>query len=382
MGAVRMPRGGAAAKVGTPNPVRSKAKIGRKCVESDTLPVLLVTGFLGAGKTTIVNSLLRGRGSLRVAVFVNEFGEVDVDGAVLRQRGKINRDRVLTLRNGCMCCSGNDDLEVVLREEFNDAQKELDLLIIETSGVTDPRPVLATLEAIPGLSVDRVVCVVDATTVGNVTFGASDGARPQISYADVLVLSKVDLLSTQQIDLAEKSLLTQRGATCSALPNPTIVRASNGALNLAALCSITPGAKRADSCGGAFKRRRVSPAEVLAASAHEELARHTFFTAYPVDRQRFEAWAAALPGDLLRAKGLLQVKGEKHQMLWHWAGGRSSALESVDSNDCKDPGCSREKEIHPVRGCEIVLIGRYGEPGWNPQVFDESLRHCVADGKG
>jgi len=265
---------------------------------------MLVTGFLGAGKTTFVNSLLRSRGSQRVAVFVNEFGDVDVDGEVLRGLGGVDRNKVLSLKDGCMCCGGKDDFETVLREEFHDAKKDLDYLIIETSGVSDPRPVLASLETIPNVYVDRVVCVVDATTLSNVAFGGCDGAQPQIACADVLVLSKVDLLENTSQELqAEKSLLAQhrlasRSLGCAAT-KPTVVRSSSGDVDLNTLRSLPSK----DVCSS--KRRRIVKTNAAASHTHDSLAKVSVVTPYEFDRKRFQAWAAALPKGLVRGKGLI-----------------------------------------------------------------------------
>ncbi|CAK9023180.1 47 kDa protein (P47K), partial [Durusdinium trenchii] len=122
--------------------------------------VCIITGFLGAGKTTLLNHILNQQGA-RVAVFVNEFGSVDIDGDLIRWQGKIDEARVVTLDNGCMCCEVNADLQRQLRKILED------LLVIETSGLCDPAPVLSTLEQLDDLAVslhlDTVVTVMDAS---------------------------------------------------------------------------------------------------------------------------------------------------------------------------------------------------------------------------
>eukprot|EP00913_Durusdinium_trenchii_P019979 g18778.t1 len=140
-----------------------------------TAMVCIITGFLGAGKTTLLNHILNQQGETvrhqghcvrpklggvdtgaRVAVFVNEFGSVDIDGDLIRWQGKIDEARVVTLDNGCMCCEVNADLQRQLRkilEAQKKAPEKLDLLVIETSGLCDPAPVLSTLEQLDDLAV-------------------------------------------------------------------------------------------------------------------------------------------------------------------------------------------------------------------------------------
>lgn len=329
------------------------------------LPVVLVTGFLGAGKTTLVNHLLRNRQGLRVAVFVNEYGSTDVDGELLRRQGEIERRRVLTLRDGCMCCGGNDDLRAVLSEELGSAQarEELDILIIETSGVSDPKPILATLAAAEGIYVDSVVCVFDAATADDPSFGASKDAQRQLACADVLILSKVDLVGDDMValDRAEQKLLAMQGRAAAAMScddkclsrqSPPVFRASRG-------CGIELAAVRGMRPRGAA----VAAALAEMQGSHEEYATHAYFRGRTLDRLFFESWAATqLPG-VLRAKGLFRVQDDPRLFVWHFAGGRGSELNAVEGGDA------------PV-GCEFVFIGRYG-CGWSPLDIDNGLDACL-----
>merc|ERR1719197_1454393 len=106
------------------------------------MPICLITGFLGAGKTTLVNHILTNSQGLRAAVFVNEYGTVDIDGALIRWQGQIDEDRVISLSNGCICCQVNDDLARQLAKLLETRRDAVDVVIIETSGVCDPEPVL------------------------------------------------------------------------------------------------------------------------------------------------------------------------------------------------------------------------------------------------
>jgi G3E family GTPase len=322
----------------------------------------LVTGFLGAGKTTLVNQVLRSRKHVRAAVYVNEYGAADVDGEFLRWQGKIDRRRVLTIEDGCMCCGGKDDLRTVLAEELgtDQARSELDVLIVETSGVCDPRPVLGTLAEAHGVYLDSVVVVFDATTVGDASFGASEDAQRQLKCADVLMLSKADLLAHEAAaGAAEKQLLElYRKSTGDARPEPRLIRKAIGQVMLEDLCEFP-------LCGeGQRCSPRERPIEEVKEGIHSEFATHAFCVGKPLDRERFETWAAAPPKGLVRAKGMLWVQGEPTGMVWHLAGGRSSGLHAV------------EGQTKPQLS-ELVFIGNYGDE-WNPYDIEESIRQCIA----
>lgn len=326
-----------------------------------SLPVILVTGFLGAGKTTLVNQVLRSRKHIRAAVFVNEYGAADVDGEVVRWQGAIEKHRVLTVKDGCMCCGGKDDLRTVLAEELGDAKAtaELDVLIIETSGVCDPRPVLATLAEARGVYVDSVVVVFDATTVGDTTFGASEDAQRQLKCADILLLSKLDLLPDEAAaDAAEQQLLSRyHESVAAARPAPRVLRRAPGQVTLEDICEVAVLGK-----GGGAPKERTSM-EGVAVGVHATFATHAYTSGRAFDRKRFEAWAASPHPALVRAKGVLWVEGEKHGMVWHFAGGRSSGLHPVEGH--KQPQFS-----------ELVFIGNYGE-GWKPFELDARLKECL-----
>ena len=131
------------------------------------LPCTLLTGFLGAGKTTLLNHILRHANGRRVGVLVNEFGSVDIDSSLLAADAEIS-STTMELSNGCVCCTINGSLRDALFQMLS-RRNELDVLLIETTGVADPGPVLTTMR-LPefveaNLRVDAVVTVVDAASV-------------------------------------------------------------------------------------------------------------------------------------------------------------------------------------------------------------------------
>jgi G3E family GTPase len=159
-------------------------------VSSSRVPVVVLSGFLGSGKTTLLNHLLREAGGRRVAVIVNEFGEVGIDGA--RVAGS---EQFVELDNGCLCCALNEDLKRTLADLRE--RGGFEHLVLETTGLADPLPVAWTFSR-PGLAdfyrVDAIVTVVDAAHLDRALAEAPE-ATLQIERADLLVLNKLDLVA-------------------------------------------------------------------------------------------------------------------------------------------------------------------------------------------
>lgn len=256
---------------------------------------------------------------------------------------------------------------------------ELDMLIVETSGASDPWPILTTLASIPRVYVDKVICVVDTTTARSATFGAGQDASRQIAAADVLVLSKVDMLQggTKAAEQLELQLLKIHEEflkpTTPACDKVHTIWASHGTITSDSLQLVLP---QAINRGMPAKRRRrdndAAESDVsVDQGKHENFASHMWFRGGSLDKKKFLKWSAALArnGSVLRAKGLLSIQGHKQPMLWHLAGGRSNDLEELGST-IAGMGPSNE----------LVIIGHYGA-GWEPMKFDSSLEDCLSSSR-
>lgn len=200
-------------------------------------PVLVVTGFLGSGKTTLIRALLARDGRAGTAVIVNEAGEVGLDHDLLRRV----EERTVLLAGGCLCCARREDLVETLRELLDADQAHtspvpLELVVIETSGLADAGPVAATITADPVLChhfrLAGVVTTVDAVT-GRQALERHREAVSQAAAADCLILTKADIATPREVSELRARLLTLN-------PAATLVEATFGEVDLEALLATRP----------------------------------------------------------------------------------------------------------------------------------------------
>ena len=265
------------------------------------IPVTVVTGFLGAGKTTLVRQFLTTPEGRNTAVIINEYGAVGIDDALVRG----STDAVALLGNGCVCCTTRSDLQVALRRLFTDRERgkvpAFGRVVIETSGLADPGPILQTFATDQALGaeffVEVVVTLVDAVS-GLATLDWSVEARKQIILADRIVITTTDLITADSADPRTRDALTTRLRELNA--HAAIETAVDGMLE--PLCLIEAAATG-----------RINPGFIAEAKHSDGIASFVITEEAPLIWDAFartmETLIALRGADLLRVKGFLNVVG-------------------------------------------------------------------------
>lgn len=159
------------------------------------IPVTILGGYLGSGKTSLLNHLLRNNGGLKLAVMVNDFGNLPIDATLIEAR----HDDVISLSGGCVCCSYGNDLTMALLK-LQERSPTPDQIIIESSGVALPGSIASTLSLMQGFVVDGVTVLVDADAILAQANNAyiADTIERQLNQADIILLNKIDLVNAEK----------------------------------------------------------------------------------------------------------------------------------------------------------------------------------------
>jgi len=304
------------------------------------LPVTIVTGFLGAGKTTLLRHILKHAEGRRIAVIVNEFGELGIDGDLLKQCAigcseEEAQGRVFELANGCLCCTVQEEFFPVMTELVA-RRADLDHILIETSGLALPKPLVQAFnwpEIRNACTVDAVITLVDSPAVAEGTFAAFpeqvDAQRQQdpnldhesplhelfadqLASADLVILNKTDLLNAEALSRVHAEVAEELP------PAVKIIDARNGELPLSILLGLNSETER----------------HIEQRQTHHDLEDHEDH-----DHDEFQSFALELPAvdeakllpvlkeavarhGILRIKGFVAVTGKPMRLLLQGVGQR------------------------------------------------------------
>ena len=331
------------------------------------LPVLIVTGCLGAGKTTLVNHLLRAGHGLRLAVIVNEFGAAGIDGELIDS----GEEELFEMNNGCICCSVRGDLIRTLHGLLPRLDG-FDGVVVETTGLADPGPVAQTfliddvLRA--RMMLTSIATVIDARHApGQISPKATPGpeARAQIAFADQIVLNKTDLVAPADLEQVEALL-------SGINPQAELIRAERGKVDPQRLLRR-----------GGFDLERIE--ELLQSMAapkecgpdcghdhhhhyrhdhhhHDDIGTVLVESAAPMDAGLISDWLAAHLAqngrDVLRVKGIVHAKDEPRKLVFH-------AVHMLLEGDFLGPWPEGEAPLS-----RIVFIGRHLDAATLQTAFD------------
>ncbi|MET4218592.1 G3E family GTPase [Bradyrhizobium sp. LB14.3] len=320
------------------------------------VPILLVTGFLGAGKTTVVNHLLAHAEGRRIAAIVNDFGAINIDAELIAGAS----DGVVSLANGCICCSLQGDLLRTLSTLLRRDPKP-EYIVIETSGVADPADIVRNLMdpvILREAPLETVLCVMDAAT----PLAALDDAlqRSQLRVADIVALSKLDLADEGAGGRMREAIRAQRVPA-------VVVDAPHGEIPSALLFPAT--VDRASAPRDPGPRR---PAE-------ERFETLSWTSDQPLSLPRVQKAIGKLAPKLARAKGLFEtVEQPGRQMLFQFAAGRATLVPgdaALAPGDAALAPCDAPAEDVPR--ARIVFIAELGV--LSKAELDGIMETCVAD---
>lgn len=333
-------------------------------MDAQKIPATVITGFLGAGKTTLVRNLLATANGKRIALIINEFGDLGVDGDLLAGCGDetCTQDDIVELTNGCICCTVADDFIPTITKLL-ESDRRPDHIVIETSGLALPQPLVAAFnwpQIRESVTVDGVVTVVDAAAVADGRFAHDHDAvqaqresdesldhespleelfEDQITCADMIVLNKTDLVLKEQIGEVEQ---TVRGATKRQVK---LIRSAEGnAPSAQILLGLGMGSEH-DLEG------RKSHHELHHADGHEH--DHDEFESFVVEGGAITNVAGFTQGladliarkDILRIKGFVAVEGKSMRLVVQAVGQRVNTY------------FDRAWEAGETRSSRLVLIG-------------------------
>jgi cobalamin biosynthesis protein CobW len=328
------------------------------------IPATVITGFLGAGKTTIIRHLLENARGRRIALVINEFGDVGVDGEILKACGTeaCGEDDIVELANGCICCTVADDFLPAMRKLI-DRDKPPEHIVIETSGLALPQPLVRAFnwpEVKSRVTVDGVITVVDAKALSEGRFADDEEAvarqreadpnldhenpieelfEDQLNCADMIVLSKADLVDAVELDALSSQLKGQIRNGAKMVPSRF------GAVDMNALFGLSAAAE-------GDLHHRLSHHEMEGEEQHD----HDDFESFVVklgevaDRDGLVKKIEAMirEHDVLRLKGFAAVKGQNSRTVIQAVGPRLQTY------------FDRPWKRGETRGTDLVVIGLKG----------------------
>lgn len=350
------------------------------------VPLTILTGFLGAGKSTVLNYILNADHGLKIAVLINEFGEVDIDNQLVDTMAQGKEGKPVMLNNGCVCCTISSGFAEAVRQTLADAEERdrfPDYFIVETTGLADPKPIMDSVVATElrdDLYLDQVLTVVDASAWTEDHY-ESETAMRQIESADTILLSKTDLAEDARVENVIESIVAVK-------PNARILRSQKGFVPIAALFDlgvsmtgprtrkkVDKDSKNCDKCEDKHNcnHDHDHDHDHKHDHGHDDKGKHrnhleeegftsiSFVSEFPFSLRRFkDEFMEAIPQGVFRAKGLLWFVGELSRFIFHWSGSRYHVEEQPWPEDLEHKN-------------QLVIIGRQLDNSEITQMLEECV---------
>lgn len=297
--------------------INEQVEYNKKLAENDSkrMPVTIITGFLGSGKTTLVNHILTEKHGKKLAVVENEYGAENIDSKLVAAKEN-QEDRIVEASNGCVCCTVRGDLiESIIK--LTTKYKDLDGIIIETTGLADPTPVAQTFYMDPKVNqiarLDGVVTVCDSKHIltnlaEKKQEGATNECKQQLAFADVVLLNKMDLVNA---DEKKAVIAAVKGINCTA----KMIETTRSKVDPSELLGIK-----------AFSLERIMEVQPDfmddRETKHDEaISSFVVRIKAPIDMELFQDWMQEMlrhqSANLYRSKGLLSVVGTESRFVYH-----------------------------------------------------------------
>ncbi|WP_404456336.1 GTP-binding protein [Oceanobacillus kapialis] len=290
------------------------------------IPVTVLSGYLGSGKTTILNHVLHNKKGLKVAVIVNDMSEINIDASLVENEGALSRvdEQLVEMSNGCICCTLRDDLLIEVEKLAN--KGKFDYILIESTGISEPIPVAQTFSYMDDqlgidlnklTKLDTMVTVVDANRFWH-DFGSGDSLLDrkeavsdaddreiadllldQIEFCNVLILNKCDLVGEKELAKLERVLRKLQ-------PEARFIRTTHGKIDPSDILSTNSfDFEKVSSSAGWLKELREGPEEHTPETEEYGIGPFTYVRTAPFHSERLLEFVETMPDNIVRAKGIM-----------------------------------------------------------------------------
>ncbi|QKS69861.1 GTP-binding protein [Paenalkalicoccus suaedae] len=364
----------------------------------EKIPVTVLSGYLGAGKTTMLNHLLQNREGLRIAVIVNDMSEINVDADLIDQGGfKRTEEKLVEMSNGCICCTLREDLLIEVENLVK--QGNIDHIVIESTGISEPVPVAQTFSYIDeetGIDLTRFCYINNMVTVVDVyrfwhdyesgdslldreqSLGEDDTRKvadlliDQIEFCNVLVLNKTDMIEPQQLRKLE-------GVLRKLQPEAEVIRTNYGKISSRDILSNTRfDFDQASRSVGWIKE--LDAPEHTPETEEYGISSFVYRRKVPFHTERFGAWLSRIPTAIVRAKGAIWTATHNDYVMMLSQAGPSISLSPVAYWIGALPRVEQEKYLQANKSLQDEWDPQFGDRKTELVIIGVDLpRHLVEE---